>query len=68
MPILSVSLFVKVYLQKNFTNVIGILKGEHFGKVTDRIIGVAAHYDTVSTTAGQYTYYCMKLFESQQMP
>ena len=31
---------------------IGILKGEHFGNLTDRIVGVAAHYDTVSTTAG----------------
>lgn len=42
----------RVSSTKNFTNVIGILKGEHFGNLTDRIVGVAAHYDTVSTTAG----------------
>ena len=39
--------------QRNFTNVIGILKGERFGSIADRIVGVAAHYDTVRTTAGK---------------
>ena len=36
----------------NFTNVVGILKGERFGNITDRILGVGAHFDTVDTTPG----------------
>ena len=38
----------------NFTNVVGILKGERFGNISDRILGVAAHFDTVDTTPGNY--------------
>ena len=41
-----------VSFQINFTNVIGVLKGERFGNVSDKIVGVGAHYDTVKTTAG----------------
>lgn len=41
-----------VSAEKKFTNVIGILKGDHFGNINDRIVGVAAHYDTVRTSAG----------------
>ena len=44
--------FMIVSLQTNFTNVIGLLKGERFGQMTDRILGVGAHYDTVPTTPG----------------
>ncbi|XP_076109962.1 uncharacterized protein YfbL-like [Mytilus galloprovincialis] len=35
-----------------FQNVIGILRGTHFGTVHDRIIGLGAHYDTFITTKG----------------
>ena len=34
----------------------GILKGERFGNISDRILGVGAHFDTVKTTAGKYIY------------
>jgi len=39
-------------LQTNFTSVIGILKGTEFGRVSDRLIGIGAHYDTVNSTKG----------------
>ncbi|XP_060597493.1 uncharacterized protein YfbL-like isoform X2 [Ruditapes philippinarum] len=35
-----------------FANVIGILKGTNFGKASDKIIGLGAHYDTVQQTKG----------------
>lgn len=35
-----------------FSNVIGILKGDNFGKASDRILGIVAHYDTVNTSPG----------------
>ncbi|XP_045184001.2 uncharacterized protein LOC123542287 [Mercenaria mercenaria] len=35
-----------------FTNVIGVLKGANFGKDSDKVVGLLAHYDTVSTTKG----------------
>lgn len=35
-----------------FANVIGVLKGERFGQEDDKILGVAAHYDTVPNTPG----------------
>jgi len=39
-------------LQTNFTSVIGILKGTEFGRISDRLIGIGAHYDTVNSTKG----------------
>lgn len=35
-----------------FSNVVGVLKGANFGTVNDKIIGLAAHYDTVDITSG----------------
>ncbi|XP_052795125.1 uncharacterized protein LOC128228074 [Mya arenaria] len=40
------------YLGVSYTNVIGVLKGEKFGKYEDKIVGVGAHYDTVNITIG----------------
>ena len=42
----------KTSFQVTFTNVIGILKGERFGKVKDKLLGVTAHYDTRIDTPG----------------
>ena len=39
-------------MQLNFTNVVGILKGERFGQLDDRILAIGAHYDTVNITSG----------------
>ena len=41
-----------ITLQLNFTNVIGILKGERFGRMNDKILAIGAHFDTVNITAG----------------
>ncbi|XP_060580482.1 uncharacterized protein LOC132737238 [Ruditapes philippinarum] len=38
--------------RRPFANVVGILKGTNFGKTNDKIIGLAAHYDTVEQTKG----------------
>ena len=32
-----------------------MLKGENFGKVDDKILGIAAHYDTVPNSPGNAT-------------
>lgn len=40
------------YPNVTFANIIGILKGERFGKLNDRILGVEAHYDTVNVSSG----------------
>ena len=45
-------MYFEFILQLNFTNVIGILKGERFGQLDDKILAVGAHFDTVNITAG----------------
>ena len=42
------------FLKVNFHTVIGVLKGTKFGTKDDAILGVGAHYDTVSTTKGKH--------------
>lgn len=39
-------------MQGTFYNIIGVLKGDKFGQAGDRIIGLAAHYDTVDISPG----------------
>ncbi|CAC5374295.1 unnamed protein product [Mytilus coruscus] len=39
-----------VSTKSNFTTVIGMLKGNHFGTAYDKMIAISAHYDTVNTT------------------
>ncbi|VDI75551.1 Hypothetical predicted protein [Mytilus galloprovincialis] len=41
-----------VSTKSNFTTVIGMLKGSHFGTAYDKMIAIGAHYDTVNTTKG----------------
>lgn len=40
------------YQGVTFANIIGVLRGERFGQPDDKIVGVAAHYDTVAHTPG----------------
>lgn len=40
------------YPDVSFANIIGVLKGERFGQADDKILGVAAHYDTMPYTPG----------------
>ena len=51
----TITTFHLFYLQVTFANVIGVLKGERFGQESDRILGVAAHYDTVPNSPGAYS-------------
>lgn len=41
----------------SFANIIGVLKGERFGQADDKILGVAAHYDTMPYTPGKCLVY-----------
>ena len=37
----------------SFSNVIGVKKGANFGKSSDKVLMLLAHYDTVDTTKGK---------------
>ena len=52
----DVFIYNRYQLQVTGTNVIGILEGHHYGTDKDVVYGIGAHYDTMRTTPGKYSF------------